>query len=705
VPGLDIGVDGVSDAEAIGSGGNAVVYRAYETDHDRWVAVKLLRGLGDEDQRRRFDRERRAMGRLSEHEGIVTIHSSGISTRGEPFLVMSLLESGSLQDRIDNAGPVPWGEAVELMKTVARTVHFAHQQEVIHRDLKPANIMLSASGYPLVADFGIAKQTGSSASLESTAITMTPAYSPPEVIEGAAATVSADVYALGATLFALVAGSPPFVTASDESLFALLRRVADDPVRDLRPDGIPDHVCDAIEHAMAKAPEDRPRSAAEFALLLDPDGAAAGDVGPSDGHERRAEPTAETTVLVGAPAAEFAEQAPSSAGPTRRETTPLTRSTNADAQRPGSSQRRLIGIGALVGLVVVGGVASLALASGSDGNGETTTTADAVSVVSDSTAGAPASPEPDPASAEPFDADLVSQAPVGATGTVIVSEGGAFTRITADGSAEPEQLSVMLETLSAGSDRWVAPSRNGQWLAMETERFGCEDWSCLAVARSDVSEVSVVRAAGELVHPQDWGAISDDGSLVIFTADGGPHQLDLFMVQRVSDADWSEPVGLTDESPHAFNERGRITRDGSAVLFDCGPSQYGLEGTGICRVLLDGSGFEQLVSPEDGAGATSANAARSADEAPDGSIVFEADWGNAERLWRMSQEGTTVLLGFDNDNSPCLLPDGSIVSLWHGRQGNNDGLAELKVQSPDSPIYEMLIIDSDVTDSGIQCAR
>ena len=97
----------------------------------------------------------------------------------------------------------------------------------------------------------------------------TPAYSPPEVIQGAPANVPADVYALGATLFALIAGSPPFATG-DENLFSLLRRVAEDPVRDLRPDGVPDHVCTAIEQAMAKKPGDRPETAADLALALEP---------------------------------------------------------------------------------------------------------------------------------------------------------------------------------------------------------------------------------------------------------------------------------------------------------------------------------------------------------------------------------------------------------------------------------------------------
>ena len=97
-----MGIAGLSDGERVGAGGNAVAYRAREVDHDRWVAVKVLR-LADEAALRRFDRERRAMGRLSEHEGIVTIYHSGFTAAGEPYLVMPLL-SVSLQDQLDPSG-------------------------------------------------------------------------------------------------------------------------------------------------------------------------------------------------------------------------------------------------------------------------------------------------------------------------------------------------------------------------------------------------------------------------------------------------------------------------------------------------------------------------------------------------------------------------------------------------------------------------
>ncbi len=292
-----------------------------------------------------------------------------------------------------------------------------------------------------------------------------------------------------------------------------------------------------------------------------------------------------------------------------------------------------------------------------------------------------------------------------ATGTVIVTVEDTVMRISADGTTTPVDLSASLDEISLGGDQWVVQSRNGQWLALDTERFGCEDWSCLVVASSDLAQIMVVDVADELVHPQDWGAVDDNGSLVVITTDAGPHGLDLAVLRRDGD-DWSAPLIVTGDSPHTFNERGRISLDGSAVLFDCGPTQYGLEGTGVCLVSLDGTGFEQLVDPGDGVGASSTNAARSADLALDGSIVFEADWGDNERLWRKLPNGELILIsGLGNDNSPCVLPDGSVMSLWLSRDGNDEGLHELKVNASDSADYELLLVDVDVIDVGIHCGE
>lgn len=343
--------------------------------------------------------------------------------------------------------------------------------------------------------------------------------------------------------------------------------------------------------------------------------------------------------------------------------------------------------------------AAIALVATSCGGGQSEPTV-AEPTVADSTG---AEPAVDDDSAEVPVVDAPGS--VGAEGAIIVIVDDAVLRIPAVGSGEPTDLSAALDGVSPGGDHWIAPSRNGEWLVLDTERFGCEDWSCLAVASSDLSEAAAVTVAGELVHPQDWGAISDDGSTLIITTEEGDNDLDLAILTR-SGAEWSAPMILTGSSPHSFNERGRLIDGDSALLFDCGPSQYGQEGTGICRISIDGTGFERLISPEDWVGATPSHAARSADISPDGSIVFEADWEGTERLWRLLANGSTELIsGFTNDNSPCVLPDGSVVSLWLNRDGNAEGLHELKVHAPDSADYEMLLVDIDAVDVGIHCTR
>ena len=253
---VDLEIDGLADAEQIGAGGNAVVYRARQVDLERWVAVKMLR-LGDEDSRRRFDRERKVMARISNHPNIAPIYFSGFNAKGEPYLVMPFYPDGSL----DEAGPMGWKQACELIIDVAGAVQHAHDHHVMHRDLKPANIMLDGAGRPIVVDFGIAQLISGTQSL-SQAITLTPSYAPPEAFDGPTTDVRSDVYSLGATLHGLIGGRPPFDTG-DAGLLAALGRIANEPPPDLR-DRAPAELCELIELAMAKAIDDRPADAAAF---------------------------------------------------------------------------------------------------------------------------------------------------------------------------------------------------------------------------------------------------------------------------------------------------------------------------------------------------------------------------------------------------------------------------------------------------------
>lgn len=270
---IDLQISGLGPAELIGEGGNAFVYRSRQEALDREVAVKVLKRSSDEGTQRRFVREQRAMGRMSQHDGIVTVYASGINGAGKPYLVMPLLP-GSLQDEIDSRGRLPWAEAVDLIADVATTVQFAHKDGLVHRDLKPANLMRSASGRPLVADFGISRVVDVGVPLQSTEITLTPAFSPPEALAGENADPTTDVYALGATLYALIEGHPPFVdSVTSNNLLALVKRISEDPVPAITADA-PGWVDTVIEAAMAKERTERIPSAGELATLLRSDGAS-----------------------------------------------------------------------------------------------------------------------------------------------------------------------------------------------------------------------------------------------------------------------------------------------------------------------------------------------------------------------------------------------------------------------------------------------
>ncbi len=264
----NLGIDGLEDVEQIGTGGSSRVYRAREVDLDRVVAVKVLNPGGDQGVAKRFDRERKAMGRLSLNDGIVPVYSSGVTAHGEPFLVMPYYPNGSLQDQID-AGPMEWQTAVGYVDVAAETIADAHDEGIVHLDLKPANILLTNTGAPRIADFGIARlMTGSVTAGTTAGTAFTPAYSAPETFLDGETGPPSDVYGLGATLWALLVGHPPFLTPGDDSnLMAVIGRVVNNQVGDLRHIA-PEPICAVVEQAMAKRPQDRFQSARQFSLAL-----------------------------------------------------------------------------------------------------------------------------------------------------------------------------------------------------------------------------------------------------------------------------------------------------------------------------------------------------------------------------------------------------------------------------------------------------
>ena len=143
----------------------------------------------------------------------------------------------------------------------------AHRTGTLHRDIKPANVLVNDYGEPQLSDFGTARIAGGYKTVTGF-FTGTLSYTAPEVLAGNPPTVAADVYSLGASLYALIAGSPPHERKADEDLIAHYLRITSTPVPDLRPQGIPADVCAAIEKALSREPADRYASAAEFGREL-----------------------------------------------------------------------------------------------------------------------------------------------------------------------------------------------------------------------------------------------------------------------------------------------------------------------------------------------------------------------------------------------------------------------------------------------------
>jgi serine/threonine protein kinase len=251
----------------IGKGGMATVYKGYQPDIDRYVAIKVLPPHPGQDEQfiERFRLEARTIARL-QHPHILPLYDYG-SQDDILYLVMALMDGGSLSERLRRRGAMSPAEVEAILNPVASALDYAHRQGYIHRDIKPDNILLDREGFAALADFGIVKMLETGSGLTATGGLMgTPAYMSPEQGQGLEVDSRSDVYSLGVVVFEMLAGKPPY--QADTPMQLVFKQI-NAPIPDLSSvrSGLPAALDEVMHRALAKDPDMRYQTAT--ALLND----------------------------------------------------------------------------------------------------------------------------------------------------------------------------------------------------------------------------------------------------------------------------------------------------------------------------------------------------------------------------------------------------------------------------------------------------
>jgi eukaryotic-like serine/threonine-protein kinase len=263
-------IDRFQVVELVGRGGMGMVFRVFDACLQRTVAIKVLdpQYAQNELARSRFLREARAAAGLA-HENVVIIHHvECVEARDLSFIVMQFVRGRSLQDRLDEEGPLPIREAVRVAAATASGLAAAHANGLIHRDIKPANILLEGgSGRVLLTDFGLARLNEDVKLTQTGFVAGTPLYMSPEQAHGEEVDHRSDLFSLGSVLYAMLTGGPPFQGSSP---FAVLKQVTDGrarPVQTVNP-AVPAAVAEIVDRLLEKNPRHRYAGAAEVAAAL-----------------------------------------------------------------------------------------------------------------------------------------------------------------------------------------------------------------------------------------------------------------------------------------------------------------------------------------------------------------------------------------------------------------------------------------------------
>ncbi len=296
-------------------------------------------------------------------------------------------------------------------------------------------------------------------------------------------------------------------------------------------------------------------------------------------------------------------------------------------------------------------------------------------------------------------------------GHVTYTFGDQVFRIASAPGSPAENVSMLITPGQTGHpDRRLNSSSNGQHYVFETGDIdpACAGSFCLAIgpANAPAASTLVTEGGNRIENAEGISAVNNEGNVVVFAASGKGHDRDLFVTRRIPEG-WSLAEPITAGSSFAWNDFPSIHPDGTRVVFDCGVVANAGEGGNLCEVGIHGDGFHTVVTADDApVGVSHRGPLHHAHYAHDGSIVFEADW-DGERIWRkngpMVKNLSTQVFG--NDNSPCVLPDGRIVSLWTNGPQNPANNHEIKMMGLEGTAPKMLLTGIDVSDIGLGCGN
>ena len=252
--------------EMLGAGGMGVVYKAFDTKLNRLVALKFLPPhlRHNDELKRRLKEEARAASTL-DHPNIVVIHDIDEAPEGDLFIAMAFHEGVTLRARIaaeENGAGLPVAEALHIARQIASGLAKAHERGILHRDIKPGNVIVAKDGVTRIIDFGLAKSSDAAASLDGST-KGTPLYMSPEQASGKTLDCRTDLWSLGAVLYEMLAGRPPFTGDGSLPIMHAIVRNSPPMLRELRPDLAPEIDC-IVSRALEKEPAKRYQSAAEM---------------------------------------------------------------------------------------------------------------------------------------------------------------------------------------------------------------------------------------------------------------------------------------------------------------------------------------------------------------------------------------------------------------------------------------------------------